>query len=434
MYWLAFALAFVCAVGCQSNVDRDLIARDQRLQEDHLYAMQDYLSQYQQLVCRYRAENASLRRQLNEVRAATLGEPAPEPQPMTPRQPNWPASEKGPTIETPTAPGSEKKPATPPQIETPDVPPLKSSTLNNGDRYRAGGTNESVASYDAPGGGGLTATVGRMGVNDSLTSASFRKPHAPSSKDVLLSGEVVANDNGGGPRIVVDVDPFNRSVSSVPFRGKVSLMLLSTDSHGAQKKLARWDFGPGDVTSAVDATVNERALRFHVELPAGTKIDGATELWVRLLPSGGGKLLSHVAVDLSRPGHFSSRTDKTSPAEESVVATNYEESTPAPSDVSASLNEGKWATAEPGKPANLPSQGDDASSGWKATNEPPPGAVASATPVVQVHEKQQQQSKAGPTSREASRAAAEVAQVPAWAPERPGGTSIVSRPTWSPTR
>ena len=39
------------------------------MQEDQIYAMQDYMQQYQQLVCQYRSENASLRRQLAEGHA-----------------------------------------------------------------------------------------------------------------------------------------------------------------------------------------------------------------------------------------------------------------------------------------------------------------------------------------------------------------------------
>ena len=54
---MAFSIA-----GCQSNADRDLIARDRRMQEDQMWAMQDYIQQYQQLVCQFRSENASLRR------------------------------------------------------------------------------------------------------------------------------------------------------------------------------------------------------------------------------------------------------------------------------------------------------------------------------------------------------------------------------------
>ena len=54
----------VAVVGCQNNSQRDLMARDRRMQEDQIYALQDYITQYQQLLCRYRSENCELKRQL----------------------------------------------------------------------------------------------------------------------------------------------------------------------------------------------------------------------------------------------------------------------------------------------------------------------------------------------------------------------------------
>src|SRR4051794_2196829 len=68
------ALMALSIAGCQSNSERDLMARDRRTQEDQMWAMQDYLQQYQQLICRFRSENASLRRQLNDERSAPVVE------------------------------------------------------------------------------------------------------------------------------------------------------------------------------------------------------------------------------------------------------------------------------------------------------------------------------------------------------------------------
>ena len=52
--------------GCQSGAQFDQVARELRMQEDQLYALEDYLEEYQRLVCKYRSENASLKRQLAE--------------------------------------------------------------------------------------------------------------------------------------------------------------------------------------------------------------------------------------------------------------------------------------------------------------------------------------------------------------------------------
>src|SRR4051794_24092602 len=116
------ALFSLFVAGCQSNSERDLIARDRRMQEDQMWAMQDYIQQYQQLVCRFRSENASLRRQLNDDRNGATVE---RELPRTPVIP--PATNRMPNIPGSPAPG-EKKQAPSPNIEMPDVPPLSRET------------------------------------------------------------------------------------------------------------------------------------------------------------------------------------------------------------------------------------------------------------------------------------------------------------------
>ena len=299
------ALFALCIAGCQSNADRDLIARDRRMQEDQMWAMQDYLQQYQQLICRFRSENASLRRQLNDERSGTVVER--EPQPATRPQPNWPATGGGPPIQTTPAPGTEKKQVPSPNIEMPDVPPLKQGTSNNSShRYQSlanheGGQTESdryaqLASYEAKVDGAAATSAGDPVAPDASNNlrqndSTIRDAAATASPDILLTGEVVANDSDGGPRLVIDIEAFDQSGSIARFDGNVSLALLSSEG-GVQHRLARWNFGPDEVRSAVDATASEPTMRFRVELPVGTKVEGATELWVRLSPAAGGRLLS----------------------------------------------------------------------------------------------------------------------------------------------
>ena len=81
--WRRSCSHFWPSLGCQNNSERDIIARDRRMQEDQIYAMQDYVQQYQQLVCRYRSENASLRRQLSQGHADDSYDDQPQPMPAT---------------------------------------------------------------------------------------------------------------------------------------------------------------------------------------------------------------------------------------------------------------------------------------------------------------------------------------------------------------
>src|SRR4051794_8963357 len=115
------ALLALCLAGCQSNSERDLIARDRRMQEDQMWAMQDYMQQYQHLVCQFRSENAALRRQLNIEHSGAVGEREPQPAPRVPSSPpgNFPEAPR---------PSLENKQAPSPNIEMPDIPPLKQGT------------------------------------------------------------------------------------------------------------------------------------------------------------------------------------------------------------------------------------------------------------------------------------------------------------------
>ncbi len=377
-----------------------------------MYAMQDYISQYQQLVRRYRSENSALRCQLAQERGGTIVEREPEPMPRS--QPNLPNTKNGPKMEVPRTPGTDRRQGPSPDLEIPEVPPLKSTKSENVDRGK----------------GALALQIKRPGKSQVVPASYDGQREMKNLPDVLLTGEVVENIAGGGPRLVVDIAPFDRTGRFSKFDGNVSVVLVACLADGRHKNLARWDFGPEQVRSAVDATASEPTMRFHIELPTGAKTGDPTELWVRLAPAEGGKMLSHAKIDLSRVGVFSSRTDKLWPTEESVVAANYTESAPRSTDVAPAESEGSWAIARPGKPANLPQGPDEAGGGWKATNTAIPAAVASRPSAA-----------SKPTSRkpdEASKPAgdrtAEVAQKPTWSPERAGSSAQVVRPTWSATR
>jgi hypothetical protein len=425
---ISIALTALSIAGCQSNSDRDLIARDRRMQEDQMWAMQDYLQQYQQLICRFRSENASLRRQLNEERSGVAdGNPQPatrmpvSAQPMSPT-PNYP--------NTPP-PGVEPKQVPNSNIEMPDVPPLKQGTsinTRNQNQSVADGRENvrpdryaQLASYETPVDGAAAPKAHKPAASDVSSVAN--------SPDVLLSGEVVANENGGGPRLTIDVESFDQSGHVARFDGSISLALL-TSQNGLQHRIARWDFGPDDVRSATDTTASEPTMRFRVELPAGTKADGATELWAKLAPTDGARLFSHAKVNLAKLGTFSSRTDKVWASDESVVAASYVDASTQPTETATAINESEWSTAQPGKPAILPPESDEATGGWKAASEPLPAVVENTKPPAAIRVERPKPIEPTPIKTPP----VEVARKPSWTPERPGKQSQTAQPSWSATR
>lgn len=435
---LAFVfVALVIVAGCQNNAERDLIARDRRLQEDHLYAMEDYVSQYQQLVCQYRSENAALRRQLSDERTDVTTERDLQPIPQT--QPSGPATRTGPRIESSPTPGSQRRPPAN-SNKGPDVPPLGQGAANGSNSFQPPASGARVASYEAPLAGDAAGMIGTPTNSLRSNNASARESSTEDSHDILLSGEVVANESGGGPRLMVDVEAFDQSGQVAKFDGEVSLMLVAAAGDGPMQKLARWDFGADDVRAAVDGAASEPTMRFHVELPPDVQVGDAMELWVKLMPTVGNKMLSHAKVDLSRPGVFSSRTDKIWASEESVVAASYEEPAGISSNVESApvipspttpVIESNWATAEPGKPVNLPPESDAAGGGWRRSNELIPTVVASAS-----SSSSSTKATAGESEPKLKKSPPpKVAQKPSWTPERSGKSSPpVTRPSWSATR
>lgn len=436
------ALLSLCVAGCQSNSERDLIARDRRMQEDQMWAMQDYIQQYQQLVCRFRSENASLRRQLNDDRSGATTNREPLPVPRTPVKP--PATNRMPNIPGSPAPG-EKKEVPSPNIEMPDVPPLsretsigtgswthsyaQSLTRQHDDRYAQ------LASYETPVGAAPTSAAREV---PAATKTSDAPPNdsttreltsAADCEEVVLSGETVANHSGGGPRLMIDIEPFDKSGHIVTFDGSVSLSLVTSEA-GVQRRLARWDFRPEDVRSAMISAESDKKMRFRVELPADTKGDGATELWAKLAPTSGGRLFSHAKLSLMEPGIFSSRIDKGLASENSVVAASYTETSNQPVEMTATTNESDWSTAKPGQPAVLPPESDATTGGWKAASCPLPAMVEGIKPRRGLAAEATK-----PTEPPSSKTPpVEVARKLPWTPERPGAPSQTARPRWSATR
>ena len=216
------------------------------------------------------------------------------------------------------------------------------------------------------------------------------------------------------------------------------LMLMAPGPDGGRQSLGRWDFGPENVRAAVvNPKSSPQTLRFFVELPADSRVDTSSELWVRVLPRNGMKLLAHAPVDLTTPGTFTSNPAATPPTSgESVVAASYSEDvTPAENAVSSTINEGKWVTAEPGKPANLPTESADGTegNGWRASSEPMPAVVA--TSVAAPPKATEEPTRTEPVVDAKPRVDAPLKR-PGWASDRPGKSSgrTATRPSWSATR
>jgi hypothetical protein len=362
-------LALCCAIcaplliaGCQSGAQYDQAARELRVQEDHLYAMEDYLAQYQQLLCKYRSENAALRRQLAERGFTPSGSPSRD------RSMVAPPTTDGPDIEVPEIPPINRTPTQPP-LEAPDIPPLGETT---------------------------------------------------SVDSVMLRGEVIANDEGGGPRLVIDVEPRDAAGQPAVYDGALSLMLVEPNDDTGPMKLARWDYRPEDV-QATDMSGGR--IQFHVEVPEDTPLPASSELWVQLLPREGDRIVTHADIDLQQPSSFASQ-DVESPYEVAanehpVIAAVYNEGSELPPVESEVLDAG-WSIARPNEPAGIAGAAD--AEEWRATSEPPPEAIAIPSPSMRAETPKR-------------RVAVPKSGKSPWSPDRAGQSlRTATRPSWSANR
>ena len=99
------------------------------MQEDQIYALQDYIQQYQRLLCQYRSENCLCG---GNCRRELFSEPQPSEPSRSPRTRTGMSLPRAvPQFQTPRhhAEQAEEHRRQPP-IETPDVPPLKRRRQN----------------------------------------------------------------------------------------------------------------------------------------------------------------------------------------------------------------------------------------------------------------------------------------------------------------
>jgi hypothetical protein len=322
-------------------------------------------------------------------------------------------------------------------IEEPEIPPLETTSGSTPPPI-------SLALYaQAP--ANTVATAGEATIKEVPSvepeSAGEEHPNVAMAQRVGLRGEVLANDERGGPRLVVDVEALDSSGAIRQFEGALSLMLLVADDGEEPNSLARWDFSAEEVREAVDPAALP-AMRFYLELPAETNVVEPTELWVRLVTPNREKLLTHAEIDLTQPGQFaSSSTRPSQPVRDDAIrlAASATPQRTSPEPRPAVLDDG-WTIARPGEPASGEASNDEPSQ-WRTSSEPIP-VMAQDTSRARREPDSTRQATDAP--RLAPRES--PYKRPTWTSERPSASNAVGakdgsknasqrqRPLWSATR
>jgi hypothetical protein len=397
----------VLPAGCQSGVERDVVQREMRQQEDQIYALEDYLSEYQQLLCETRSENERLKQQLvkgqfrddgSTSKATPRGSRPSRPTTAPSSPPGTSSPEDEPTIAPPEVP--------PLDLSEPAVPPLQDQSANEPEQLERD----------------IQPVAAEVEVVGAATTA------------VILHGEVQLDDQENGPRVLVEVEPVDDEGQLADFRGRLSRMVLDPAAREKEQPLARWDFEPKDLGQLAKRAKHGTMFEFPLQLPADAPSDRPLELWARLLPEDGEKVLGRTTMDLSRAGRFASVEVRPAEKKTSSVRVASAEVVVEPGRrekhrrTDADVRQSGWQTARPGELANPQAARSTPAAEWKLATRPIPEAesrpVAESTPVRGYLQPSAQGDRYGETG------------APDWSPERSGVRAAESpqSPAWSPTR
>ena len=386
---LVFAAAF--SAGCQSGVERDVVQREMRQQEDQIYALEDYLSEYQQLLCDARTENAMLKRKI--VQGQYRGDRANGRGDQSESLPSPPTTRRSDT-RAPAAEPSVIPPEVPPlDLSEPAVPPLEDQSANE------------LAELD----------------HEVQPAAAAIEVVGEPATAVVLRGKVRLDEGASGPRLLVEVQPVDDQGQLAEFHGSMSLLVLDPAARAKEQQLARWDIQPDDLQALAAHLEHGTWFEFPLQLPADAPTNRPLELWVRLVPEDGEKLLGRTTMDLSRAGRFASADVKPAENNRHSVHVAAAEVPIEPGrrqairKLDTDVQQSGWQTARPGEIAKPQAAAANAAREWKLATRPVP--EVESTPVAD-------DDRYG------------VATAPDWSPERPddGQAESPPEPAWSPTR
>ena len=292
---LVLALAAVANLGCRSRSERDLVERELRMQEDQVYMLESYIADYQEIVRRCRCENLELQQELARLRTGelTTGPNSTRPAQQDPSDDSWSPDRPRPRRlldrnRSPALPDpfrDDQPPSTP--EETPGVPEIK---------IEIEGTEAEPAPLvplpdqetrsprsaepEAP------EVVSAVVLNDA-------KPLVEETRTpTAILGEYVTLEGDEAPSLHVAVMPRGANGKPLNYHGTLEVMLLDPEAGPTAPSLARWEFSPEEVEAAWRDPDLRETFDVLAGLPAELPRDRPLELWIRLLPEPGGKILT----------------------------------------------------------------------------------------------------------------------------------------------
>lgn len=267
MYWQRiFSAAMVCLVisGCHGGVETDILERELRLQEDHVYQLKDCLAHYRQLLTECQADKVKTDTQ-------STGKHREDPRPHLAPESDGPSElDSDLEIEPPVIePGI---PAEPEPLDTPQTSPEFSRLIRPpSDEFSA------------------TTSIDQITFNPDLTGIWNHD----------------GRDGSGG--IIAVIEPTRHDGQVVPIPGQLSLMILDPNKSGSSAHIARWDFDEKQTSQRWRNSPTVPGLYVDLPWPDGSPTADPCVLWARFNSSNGHKFLTQISLDASANAPTASR-------------------------------------------------------------------------------------------------------------------------------
>ena len=302
---LAAALLLgILATGCRTNLSRDLLEQELRMQEDKIYELQGLVEEYQQQLDSCQRENQSLLREhatpassrsnksrrqhrderdalaMPEVEVPGESHPAGRAPPydgapiISPPDPAVPEGEHRDEFDSPTPPNAK----------------LPSSITVPGEDNSELPQFELPAGDDAP---GDEKSAGGAAGGQKVTQISLNRK---------LTGGHNVDGQPGDEGLMVVVEPLDASGELIEAPGEVSVVVLDPAQEGEAARVARWDFTPEEAAEHIKRTPMGDGLHFDLRWPHGPPANRTLNLYVRFKTLEGKKLQLEKQIEVRLPG------------------------------------------------------------------------------------------------------------------------------------
>ncbi len=257
-------VALVGIAGCRhADLNRELVERELRLQEDELYRLHDEIAKSENLLEAAERKNEVLERELQQARAG--GAVAPEVLPTMPPAPPDPTRDRAPRPDS----GVPPLELAPPKVEVPGLqgPPPSApgrTSWNSTRGVRSASFEEPIDEpAGAPDGDPHDAADGRV------------------AKIVInrrLTGGYNADHRLGDEGITVVIEPRNSDDRIVDRPGDLAIVVVDPALSTEEGRVARWDFRAAEIQKLLGKSAESDGI--HLEVPWPERIPSHERLMV----------------------------------------------------------------------------------------------------------------------------------------------------------